>query len=117
VTKILAVVAMGLVMAHVGAAGTIQPGDIIVVDRGNGTLDDINPVTGALNFVIASGFSNPQGLAINSFGSIFVSDIGASTIDEANPITDVVTTFSGNGVGGGPALDRPFQMEFFGGTL
>ena len=67
--------------------------------------------------MIASGFSNPQGVAINALGTIFVSDIGTSTIDAVNPTTGVVTTFSGNGVGTGPALNRPFQMQFSGGTL
>jgi tripartite motif-containing protein 71 len=110
---------LGFVLAGAGGAAalTINPGDLIVVDRGNGTLDDINPTTGALNFIIASGFSNPQGLAISSQGMIFVSDIGTSTVDEVNPTTGVVTTFSGGGVGSGPALDRPFQMVFSGGTL
>ena len=105
--------AFGLMMAvATGAdAGMIHAGDLIVVDRGNGTLDDVNPTTGVA-VVIASGFSNPQGLAINSLGSIFVSDIGTSTIDMVNPTTGIVTTFSGNGVGSGPTLDRPFQMAF-----
>jgi len=106
--------ALGLVLAIAGVAdaGTIQAGDLIVVDRGNMTLDDINPTTGALNFVIASGFSNPQGLAINSQGIIFVSDIGTSTIDQVNPTTGMITPFSGMGAGTGPTLDRPFQMAF-----
>jgi len=108
---------MAMAFAEAATAGQINPGDLIVVDRGNGTLDDINPTTGATNFVIASGFSNPQGLAINALGTIFVSDIGTSTIDAVNPTTGVVTTFSGNGVGTGPELNRPFQMQFFGGTL
>ncbi len=115
-TKILLAVGMGLFVAHIAAASTIQPGDLIVIDRGNGTLDDVNPTTGASS-LIASGFTNPQGLAINPLGSIFVSDIGTSTIFEVNPITDGVTVFSGNGVGTGPAVDRPFQIAFFGGTL
>jgi len=109
--------ALMLALAGAATAGQIMPGDLIVVDRGNGTLDDINPTTGATNFVIASGFSNPQGVAINALGTILVSDIGTSTIDAVNPTTGVVTTFSGNGVGTGPALDRPFQMQFFGSTL
>src|SRR5208337_2508421 len=67
--------------------------------------------TGASS-VIASGFSNPQGIAINSQGNIFVSDIGTHTIDEVNPTNGTVTTFSGNGVGSGAALDRPFEMAF-----
>jgi sugar lactone lactonase YvrE len=108
---------MAMAFARAATAGQINPGDLIVVDRGNGTLDDINPSTGVLNFVIATGFSNPQGLAINALGTIFVSDIGTSTIDAVNPTTGVVTTFSGNGVGTGPALNRPFQMQVFGGTL
>ena len=105
--------AFGLVMAVAASAdaGSIQPGDLVVVDRGNGTLDDVNPTTGASS-VIASGFSNPQGLAINSLGMLFVSDIGTLTIDEVDPTTGVVTTFSGSGVGSGPSLDRPFQMAF-----
>ena len=105
--------ALGLVLTFVGVAtaASISPGDLIVVDRGNGTLDDVNPITGA-STVIASGFSNPQGLAINSQGMIFVSDIGTSTIDLVNPVTGVVTTFSGNGVGSGPTLSRPFEMAF-----
>ncbi len=100
-----------LAVAGVAHAGSIQAGDLIVVDFGNGTLDDVNPTTGATS-IIATGFSNPEGLAINSKGFIFVSDIGTSTIDQVNPTTGVVTTFSGNGVGTGPALDRPFQMAF-----
>src|SRR5438105_11853950 len=88
--------AVALAMAEVAIAGPIQPGDLIVADFGNGTLDDVNPVSGA-SFVIASGFSNPQGVAINAQGTIFVSDIGTSTIDQVNPTTGVVTTFSGNG--------------------
>ena len=86
-------------------------GDIIVVDRGNGDLVNVNPTTGASS-VIASGFSNPQGVAINSQGSIFVSDIGTHTIDEVNPTSGAVTTYSGNGVGSGAPLDRPFEMAF-----
>ncbi len=106
--------ALGLVLAVAGGvatAGSISAGDLIVVDRGNGTLDDVNPLTGA-STPIASGFSNPQGLAINAQGMIFVSDIGTSTIDRVNPNTGTVTTFSGNGVGSGPSLNRPFQMAF-----
>jgi streptogramin lyase len=103
---------MVIAFADTAAAGNINPGDLIVVDRGNGTLDDINPTTGALNFVIAAGFSNPQGVAINAMGTMFVSDIGTSTINAVNPTTGVVTTFSGNGIGTGPTLNRPFQMIF-----
>jgi streptogramin lyase len=103
-------------IAGVASAGQIHAGDLIVTDFGSGTLLDVNPITGA-SFVIASGFSNPQGVAINAQGKIFVSDIGTSTIDDVNPTSGVVTTFSGNGVGTGPALNRPFQMEFFAGTL
>ena len=103
---------MGLVLTFAGiaTAGMIQPGDLIVVDRGNGTLDDVNPTTGATS-VVASGFTNPQGLVIDSQGNMFVSDIGTSTIDEVTP-NGTVTTYSGNGVGMGPALDRPFEMAF-----
>jgi large repetitive protein len=111
---------LGLMMAMAvpgaAAAGFVKAGDLLVVDFGNGTLDDVNPTTGA-SVVIASGFSNPEGLAVNAQGMIFVSDIGTSTIDEVNPTTGVVTTFSGDGVGTGPALDRPFQMTFYNGTL
>ena len=105
--------AVGLVLAWAGSAfaGLVTAGDLIVVDRGNGTLDDVNPITGA-STVIASGFANPQGVVINSQGTIFVSDIGTHTIDEVNPNTGVVTTFSGNGVGSGASLDRPFEMAF-----
>ncbi len=95
----------------VAVAGQIKAGDLIVVDRGNGTLDDVNPTTGA-SFVIASGFTTPEGVAINSQGVIFVSDIGTQTIDEVNPTTGTVTTYSGNGVGSGTALDRPLEMAF-----
>ena len=106
-------VVLGFLMAVGGdaLAGHINAGDLIVVDRGNGTVDDVNPTTGA-SFVIASGFSNPQGLVLNSQGMIFVSDIGTHTIDEVNPTTGVVTTYSGGGVGTGASLDRPFQMAF-----
>jgi len=104
-------VGMVLILAGVASAGSIAAGDLIVVDRGNGMLDDVNPTTGA-STVIASGFSNPQGVVINSQGIIFVSDIGTHTIDEVNPTTGAVTTFSGNGVGSGTALDRPFEMAF-----
>ena len=34
-------VGMVLVVAAVATAGSISPGDVIVVDRGNGTLDDV----------------------------------------------------------------------------
>ncbi len=104
-------VIMMLTVAGIATAGSISPGDLIVVDRGNGTLDDVNPTTGA-SVPIASGFMNPQGVAINAQGMIFVSDIGTSTIDEVNPNTGTVTTYSGNGVGAGAALDRPFEMAF-----
>jgi streptogramin lyase len=105
--------ALGMALAVAGdaLAGSITPGDLIVVDRGNGTVDDVNPTTGA-STPIASGFSNLQGLAIDSHGAIFVSDIGTSTIDRIDPTTGTVTTFSGNGVGSGPSLNRPFQMAF-----
>lgn len=105
--------ALGLVLAiaRIATAGSINAGDIIVADRGNGDLVNVNPTTGASS-VIASGFSNPQGVAINSQGSIFVSDIGTHTIDEVNPTSGAVTTYSGNGVGSGAPLDRPFEMAF-----
>ena len=111
--RIASALAVGIVLALTGVAtaGSIAAGDLIVVDRGNGTLDDVNPTTGA-STVIASGFSNPQGVVINSQGIIFVSDIGTHTIDEVNPSSGVVTTYSGNGVGTGTALDRPFEMAF-----
>jgi hypothetical protein len=104
---------MGIVLAVAGVAtaGSINPGDLIVVDRGNGTLDDVNPITGA-STVIASGFTTPEGVAINAQGTIFVSDIGTQTIDSVNPITGIVTTYSGNGVGSGVTLDRPLEMAF-----
>src|SRR5271155_1778646 len=102
--KLLTAVVIVVAFAGVATAGSISPGDLIVVDRGNGTLDDVDPTTGAAT-VIASGFSNPQGVVINSQGVIFVSDIGTHTIDQVNPNTGVVTTFSGNGVGSGTALD------------
>jgi len=104
-------VGMVLTVAGVATAGSINPGDLIVVDRGNGTLDDVNPTTGA-SAVIASGFTTPEGVAINSRGMIFVSDIGTQTVDEVNPNTGMVTTYSGNGVGSGATLDRPLEMAF-----
>jgi sugar lactone lactonase YvrE len=111
----IAVIAMalGLVLPFTGVAdaGSISAGDLIVVDRGNGTLDDVNPTTGA-STPIASGFSNPQGVAVSAQGMLFVSDIGTHTIDEVNPNNGTVTTYSGNGVGSGAALDRPFEMAF-----
>ncbi len=114
------VLAMGLMLtiglAQAATAGVVHPGDLIVTDFVHQSLVDVNPTTGA-SFTIATGFINPQGLAINSQGMIFVSDIGTSTIDEVNPTTGAVTTFSGNGVGTGPALDRPFEMAFQGNTL
>ncbi len=79
-------------------------------------MDDVSPITGS-SFVIASGFSNPQGVAVNAQGTIFVSDIGTSTINSVNPTNGNVAVFSGNGVGAGPALDRPFQMVFASGLL
>jgi len=106
-----AAVGMVLAVAGVATAGSISAGDLIVVDRGNKTLDDVNPTTGA-STVIASGFMSPQGVAINSQGMIFVSDVGTQTIDEVNPNTGMVTTYSGNGVGSGAALDRPLEMAF-----
>jgi sugar lactone lactonase YvrE len=110
---VMLALAVGLVLAWAASAsaGMITAGDLIVVDRGNGTLDDVNPITGA-STVIASGFTNPQGVAINPQGMIFVSDIETHTIDEVNPNTSAVTTYSGNGVGSGASLDRPFEMAF-----
>ncbi len=112
-TLLTSAMALGLVLCVAGLATAhqIKAGDLIVVDRGNGTVDDVNPTTGA-STVIASGFTNPQGLTIDSHGNIFVSDIGTHTVDEVNPTTFSVTTYSGNGVGSGPTLDRPFQMAF-----
>jgi len=102
---------MVLALAGIASAGSIAAGDLIVVDRGDQTLDDVNPTTGA-STVIATGFTNPQGVVINSQGMIFVSDIGTHTIDEVNPNNGIVTTYSGGGVGSGTALDRPFEMAF-----
>jgi hypothetical protein len=109
--RFAAILGVWLAIGGVASAGQIQPGDLIVVDRGNGTLDDVNPTTGA-SVVIASGFSVPEGVTISSQGMIFVSDIGTQTIDEVNPTNGVVTTYSGNGVGTGMALDRPLEMAF-----
>jgi sugar lactone lactonase YvrE len=109
--RLAAILGLTMAVGGVASAGTIPPGSLIVVDRGNGTLDDVDPTTGS-STVIASGFTNPQGVVINSQGMIFVSDIGAHTIDEVNPNTGTVTTYSGNGVGSGATLDRPFEMAF-----
>jgi hypothetical protein len=67
--------------------------------------------------VIASGFTNPVGVAINAQGTIFVSQgntLAGTTpeIEAVNPTTHAVTTFSGNGVGGGQALNGPQQIAF-----
>ena len=107
-------VAIGL--AEVATAGPVKPGDLIVTDFVNGTVDDVNPTTGA-SVVIASGFTNPQGVAVNAQGIIFISDIGTNMIDQVNPTTGVVTVFSGAGVGTGPVVQRPFEMAFVGNTL
>jgi DNA-binding beta-propeller fold protein YncE len=106
-------------MAHAAAgssfAGTIHAGDILVVDSSGQALVDVNPMTGN-SFIIASGFLSPKGVAIDANGNIYVSDIGTSsgdaTISRVNPTTGQVTVFSGNGVGSGPGLDRPFQIAF-----
>ncbi len=101
----------------VATAGGVQPGDLIVTDYINDTVDAVNPVTGA-STVINQGFhfTNPQGVAVNAQGMIFVSDIGTSIIYEVNPTTGVVTPFS-TAANTGPAIDRPFEMSFLGNTL
>ncbi len=111
--RIACAMTVGLILAVAGVAtaGTVSPGDLIVVDRGNMTLDDVNPVTGA-STVIASGFGTPEGVAINAQGMIFVSDVQTNTIYEVNPNTGVTTTYSGGVVGSGAALDRPLEMAF-----
>ena len=108
-----------ILIAHAAAgssfAGTIHGGDILVVDSGGQALVDVNPTTGA-SFVVATGFVSPKGVAIDANGNIYVSDIGTSsgdaTISRVNPTTGQVTVFSGNGIGSGPGLDRPFQIAF-----
>jgi hypothetical protein len=118
--RLVFVTALGLTMAmaYTGAAGAgqIKPGDLIVVDSDLGNLDDVNPTTG-VSFVIASGFNNPVGVAINAQGTIFVSEgnTAAGTTPEilaVNPTTFAVATFSGNGVGSGQALNGPQQIAF-----
>ena len=122
--RLALVTALGLTMAMAFAgtatAGGITAGNLIVIDNVNGTVDDINPTTGT-GFVIASGFSDAHGLAINAQGTIFVSDIGNGTtippvIDQVSP-QGVVTPFSSNTLGTGPTMFRPFQMAFLGNTL
>jgi hypothetical protein len=51
-------IAMGLARP---AAGAVKPGDLIVTDYVDGTVDDVNPITGA-SFAINQGFvfSNPK---------------------------------------------------------
>jgi hypothetical protein len=114
------VTALGLTMA-MAFAGTatadIQAGDLIVIDNFNHSLDDINPTTGT-GFVIASNFTDPQGVAINAQGTIFVSDLGNGTtlgpvIDKVSP-QGVVMPFSSNTPGTGPTMYWPFQMAFLG---
>jgi hypothetical protein len=106
-----------LAFAEAAPAGQIQPGDLIVTDFVNGTVDDVNPITGA-SFAINQGFlfSNPKGVAVNAQGMIFVSDIGTSSIYQVNPTTGVVTPFS-TPANAGPTIDRPFEMAFRGSTL
>jgi sugar lactone lactonase YvrE len=118
--RLALVSALGLTIAVAFAgtatAGGITAGNLIVIDNVNGTVDDINPTTGT-GFVIASGFSDAQGLAINAQGTIFVSELITRTIYAVNPTTFAVSAFYGGGVGSGPALDRPFEMAFSGSTL
>lgn len=109
--------AMTMGLAGVANAGLVQPGDLIVTDYINGTVDAVNPTTGAMTQINQGfNFSNPEGVAVNAQGMIFVSDIGTSTIYEVNPTTGVVTPFS-TGANAGPAIDRPFEMAFLGNTL
>src|SRR5215471_13416307 len=97
---------MAMALAEVATAGQVNPGDLIVTDFINGTVDDVNPTTGA-SFVINQGFtfSNPQGVAVSPNGTIFVSDIGTPAIYEVNPTTGVVTPFS-TSANSGPTITR-----------
>jgi hypothetical protein len=108
---------MAMGFAGTATAGTVKAGDLTVTDFINGTVDDVNPTTGA-SFVINQGFtfSNAQGVAVSPNGTIFVSDIGTSTIYEVNPTTGVVTPFS-TSANSGPTITRPFEIAFLGNTL
>jgi sugar lactone lactonase YvrE len=51
----------------------LEAGDLLVVDNGWGRLIHVNPVTG-LPRIIATGFRNPLGVALDANRDVFVSD-------------------------------------------
>lgn len=89
-------------------------GDLFIADTGNGSIREVNHVTGMITTVAglvafgegdggpatAAQLISPAGIAVDSSGNLFIADTYNDRIREVNAITGIISTVAGNGTAG-----------------
>jgi sugar lactone lactonase YvrE len=105
------------------AVAVASDGTVYVTDTGNNVIRAITP--GGVVSTLATGFSNPHGLVLDSTGTdLYVADTGHNQIDEVSTSTGAVTVLSGdgasghaNGSGSSAEFAGPKGVALYGGVL
>ena len=89
-------------------------GDLYIADRSNHRIRKVNMITKIISTVAGTsgGFlgdgglainarlNQPQGVAINQFGTIYIADTSNRRIRKVDPATGIITTHAGTGTAG-----------------
>ena len=89
-------------------------GNLYIADRSNHRIRKVNKITNIITTVAGTsgGFSGdgglainarlnqPQGVAINQFGTIYIADTSNRRIRKVDPATGIITTHAGTGTAG-----------------
>jgi sugar lactone lactonase YvrE len=114
---------LGLVLTLVlsasgsAVAAGLMPGDILVSDIGNATLDRVDPITGNRSIFSGGGVGmgtdlmDPRGIAVDHLGNVIVADDINQALYLINPLTGDRTVISGGAVGTGVSFVAPLGVS------
>ncbi len=112
-------------------------GNLYVADRDNRRIRKIDKITGIVTTVAGTGsagsggdggpavsaqLNNPQGVAVNQFGTMYIADTNNNSIRKVDPVSGIITTHAGTGTPGNAGdngyavdaqLNRPSRVTAF----